>query len=237
MVAPNLKAETMGLMDRRAALEAEMDAIIAGLTAPGGPGITGGLVDSEGFPRSDIDIHNVLAQRCRLSELRNDHKDITNKIDKNLEVLHSAKLSKNEQSTSRSASAGPVSSHIGLSHSEPMEEDPVTRLPFAMIDEITDGSPAALDGLQLGDEIVKFGNVEAGDRLQERLVSEATSSENTQVSLVIIRQGSAMNLTITPRKWHGRGLLGCAISECYEEAISWKAVERYGFMCMRRQLQ
>jgi hypothetical protein len=36
-----------------------------------------------------------------VAELRNDHKDVTNKIDKNLEILHSAKLSKNEQSTSR----------------------------------------------------------------------------------------------------------------------------------------
>ena len=99
-------------------------------------------------------------------------------------------------------------SHIGSSQSEPMEEDHVTKLPFAMIDEITDGSPASLDGLQLGDEIVKFGNVEACDQLQERLISEALSNEDSQVSLVIIRQGSAMNLTITPRKWHGRGLLG-----------------------------
>jgi len=99
-------------------------------------------------------------------------------------------------------------SHIGSSQSEPMEEDHVTKFPFAMIDEITDGSPASVDGLQLGDEIVKFGNVEAGDQLQERLISEALSNEDSQVSLVIIRQGSAMNLTITPRKWHGRGLLG-----------------------------
>lgn len=47
MVAPNVKAETMRLMDRRTALEAEMNAIIASLSAPGGPGITGGLVDAE----------------------------------------------------------------------------------------------------------------------------------------------------------------------------------------------
>ncbi|GJM98792.1 hypothetical protein PR202_ga15831 [Eleusine coracana subsp. coracana] len=207
MVAPNVKSETMSLMDRRTALEAEMDAIIARLTAPGGPGITGRLVDDEGFPRSDIDIPNVLAQRRRLSELRNDHKDITSKIEKNLEVLHSAKLSRSEQSTSRQSDAT-ASLHTGLSQSEPMEEDPVTRLPFALIDEITDGSPASVDGLQLGDEIVKFGNVEAGDRLQERLMSEGLSNEDSQVHLVIIRQGSVMNLTVTPRKWHGRGLLG-----------------------------
>lgn len=33
-----------------------------------------------------------------IAELRNDHKDITNKIEKNLEVLHSTKLSRNEAS-------------------------------------------------------------------------------------------------------------------------------------------
>lgn len=140
--------------------------------------------------------------------MRNDHKDITNKIEKNLEVLHSTKLSRNEQSTPRSSGiSAPL--HSGLSENDPMEEDLVTRLPFAMIDEITEGSPAAVDGLMLGDEIVKFGSVEAGDRLQERLVSEAISNEGNQVSLVINRQGSPMNVTVTPRKWHGRGLMGC----------------------------
>ncbi|XP_020177410.1 uncharacterized protein [Aegilops tauschii subsp. strangulata] len=208
MVAPNVKAETMRLMDRRSALEAEMDGIIAALSAPGGAGITGSLVDAEGFPRADIDIPAVLAQRRKLGELRNDHKDVTNKIEKNLEVLHSTKLTRNEQSIPRSSGiSAPL--HGGLSQNDPMEEDLVTRLPFAMIDDIADGSPAALDGLLLGDEIVKFGSVEAGGRLQERLVSEALTSEDNQVSLLIIRQGSPMNLTITPRKWHGRGLMGC----------------------------
>ncbi|KAF7072685.1 hypothetical protein CFC21_077781 [Triticum aestivum] len=208
MVAPNVKAETMRLMDRRSALEAEMDGIIAALSAPGGAGITGSLVDAEGFPRADIDIPAVLAQRRKLGELRNDHKDVTNKIEKNLEVLHSTRLTRNEQSIPRSSGiSAPL--HGGLSQNDPMEEDLVTRLPFAMIDDIADGSPAALDGLLLGDEIVKFGSVEAGGRLQERLVSEALTSEDNQVSLLIIRQGSPMNLTITPRKWHGRGLMGC----------------------------
>ncbi|KAM3275547.1 hypothetical protein ACQJBY_044113 [Aegilops geniculata] len=208
MVAPNVKAETMRLMDRRSALEAEMDAIIAALSAPGGAGITGSLVDAEGFPRADIDIPAVLAQRRKLGELRNDHKDVTNKIEKNLEVLHSTKLTRNEQSIPRSSGiSAPL--HGGLSQNDPMEEDLVTRLPFAIIDDIADGSPAALDGLLLGDEIVKFGSVEAGGRLQERLVSEALSNEDNQVSLLIIRQGSPMNMTITPRKWHGRGLMGC----------------------------
>uniref|UniRef100_R7W692 Nas2 N-terminal domain-containing protein n=1 Tax=Aegilops tauschii TaxID=37682 RepID=R7W692_AEGTA len=58
----------MRLMDRRSALEAEMDGIIAALSAPGGAGITGSLVDAEGFPRADIDIPAVLAQRRKLGD-------------------------------------------------------------------------------------------------------------------------------------------------------------------------
>jgi len=89
-----------------------------------------------------------------------------------------------------------------------MDEYPVTRVPFAMIDEITDDSPAAEDGLQLGDQIIKFGNVEMGDEVVRRLASEAQSNQGLLVPLVIMRQGSLMNLTVTPRQWQGRGLLG-----------------------------
>ena len=47
MVGTNVKAETMSLMDKRAAMEIEMNAIIERLSQPGGPGITGNLLDSE----------------------------------------------------------------------------------------------------------------------------------------------------------------------------------------------
>lgn len=42
-----MKAEAMALMDRRTELEAQMNAIIQRLCQPGGPGISGSLVDSE----------------------------------------------------------------------------------------------------------------------------------------------------------------------------------------------
>ena len=42
-----MKAETVTMMDKRKALENEMDAIIARLTRPGGPGLQGNLVDAE----------------------------------------------------------------------------------------------------------------------------------------------------------------------------------------------
>lgn len=89
-----------------------------------------------------------------------------------------------------------------------MEVDPVVRIPFATIDEIAEDSPAAEDGLQLGDEIVKFGKVEIGERLQERLMLEAQLNEGHPVSVLVMRRGAFLDLIVTPRPWRGRGLLG-----------------------------
>lgn len=83
-----------------------------------------------------------------------------------------------------------------------------TSLPFAIVDEIADASPAAEDGLQLGDQIVKFGNVESGDNLLSRLASEGQSNQGNQVPTTVLRQGGLVNLNVTPRSWNGRGLLG-----------------------------
>ncbi|KAL5772908.1 hypothetical protein ACOSP7_012517 [Xanthoceras sorbifolium] len=224
MVGTNLKAETTTLMEKRSALETEMDAIISRLCHPGGPGLSGNLVDAEGFPRTDFDIPFVRAERRRLSELRNDHKSITDKINENIQLLHSARISSvlssrkdsdigagsNNQSLSV-VSAGPSASlHNIVSRDSPaaMDVDVVVSKPFAVIDEITDASPAAEDGLQLGDQIVKFGNVEAGDNLPERLATEGRTKQGHAIPVVIMRQGATINLTVTPRTWQGRGLLG-----------------------------
>ncbi|KAF7806528.1 putative 26S proteasome regulatory subunit p27 [Senna tora] len=221
MVATNVKAETMSLMDKRGAIEAEMNAIIERLCQPGGPGLSGNLVDSEGFPRTDIDIPVVRAQRHRLAELRNDHKEITEKINQNIQILHAARLgttkvsgnddgSNNQTSPAVDAVASASLQHVLVRpSSNSTDTDVVVSIPFAMVDEIADSSPAAEDGLQLGDQILKFGNVEARENLLQRLASEAQSNLGCAIPIVIMRQGAVINLTVTPRTWQGRGLLGC----------------------------
>ncbi|KAL0451533.1 UNVERIFIED_CONTAM: putative 26S proteasome regulatory subunit p27 [Sesamum latifolium] len=229
MVATNLKAETMKLMEKRSGLEAEMNVIIERLCQPGGPGLSGNLLDSEanfhfflmlsiyGFPRADIDIPTVRADRHRLAELRNDHKDITEKINQNIQLLHSATLAprsasvKDSEPKDQDANVGMPSSFsnpIAGGASSAMDVDLVVSRPFAMVDEITEASPAAEDGLQLGDQIVKFGNVEIGENLLQRLAAEAQQKQGQAVSLVVMRQGALINMTVTPRAWSGRGLLG-----------------------------
>ncbi|KAL4329471.1 hypothetical protein AHAS_Ahas13G0303400 [Arachis hypogaea] len=224
MVATNVKAETMSLMDKRTAVEAEMNSIIARLTQPGAPGLSGNLVDSEGFPRTDIDIPVVRSERRRLAELRNDHNEITEKINQNIQILHAARVGNKSTSFKSSdngdgsdiqisstvdAVASTPSQNILLRHSpDSMDVNVLVSRPFAMVDEIADASPAAEDGLQLGDQILKFGSVEAGDNLLQRLSSEAQSNVDRTVPVIIIRQGTVINLTVTPRTWQGRGLMG-----------------------------
>lgn len=104
-----------------------------------------------------------------------------------------------------------ASSHDGpsmVSSTGNMDVDVIVNRPFAIVDEIADSSPAVEDGLQLGDQIVKFGNVEAGDNLLQRLASVAQATQGCAIVVTVIRQGTVINLTMTPRTWSGRGLLG-----------------------------
>ena len=69
------RQQALELSAQRDAISAEMHGITTTLEAPGGAGVKGSLVDSEGFPRSDIDIHTVRTQRHRLAVLETDFKN------------------------------------------------------------------------------------------------------------------------------------------------------------------
>lgn len=118
----------------------------------------------------------------------------------------------NQNASVVNASASASLQNLVLSDSpSPNDVDMISSMPFAMVDEIADASPAAEDGLQLGDLIVKFGNVKAGDNLAQRLASEAQINQGHPLSVTIMRQGALVNLTVSPRTWQGRGLLGYVI--------------------------
>ena len=101
------------------------------------------LVDADGFPRSDIDLWAVRKARVRIIELRNDMKDIMNELGKTLEDVYA------QPGTSPTATN--QEQHIGLT-----EED---MIPFARVDGVAPGSPAAEAGLQREDLILKFGSL------------------------------------------------------------------------------
>ncbi|KAH9305122.1 hypothetical protein KI387_009526, partial [Taxus chinensis] len=176
-----------------------------------------------GFPRADIDIPAVRSDRNRLAMMRNDHKDITAKIEQNLHILLSGGLVRDYQALPQKRSAegeelgAQVSSGLSsissislpaVSEITSMDEDAIPKFPFAVVDELFDGSPAALDGIQLGDQILKFGIVEGGDNLVPRLAREGQTNQGRAIPVIVIRRGAQVHLNVTPRVWSGRGLLG-----------------------------
>ncbi|PSS08123.1 26S proteasome non-ATPase regulatory subunit 9 [Actinidia chinensis var. chinensis] len=169
-----------------------------------------------GARRLDVDV-----------ELRSDHKDITERINQSIQLLHSARLApksspnsgnvegSNNQDSSVLNVGTSTSSHNVLSGNtiSAVDVDVTVSIPFALVDEIAEDSPAAEDGLQLGDQVVKFGNVESGDNLLPKLASEAQTHQGRGIPVVVLRQGALITLTVTPRVWQGRGLLGYMVLE------------------------
>lgn len=102
-----------------------------------------------------------------------------------------------------------ISHHTNSEGPSPMDEDAgEAALPIAVFDEVTEGSPAAMDGILVGDQLLKFGSVDGGDNLLMRLAQEGQDSEGQGLHVVVLRRGESVHLTVTPRRWSGRGLLG-----------------------------
>jgi 26S proteasome non-ATPase regulatory subunit 9 len=76
------------------------------------------LVDREGFPRADLDLWAVRTARVRIIELRNNLKDTMNKLGKALENVYERKPERTETAS-------------------------VQLIPFARVNSVVSGSPAA----------------------------------------------------------------------------------------------
>lgn len=102
---------------QRAALESEAAAITSELTAPlesgNGPpiGIDTPLVDSDGYPRADIDVHRARTLRGRLAVIRTDHRQLMRDIDGGLQRLaalqNPAKVDENQAELAARRAAKP----------------------------------------------------------------------------------------------------------------------------------
>jgi len=181
------------LMAQKSNIEAEIETHISVLKANNVTMQTP-LVDVEGFPRADIDIYAVRGARVRIIELRNDLKAVVDAIGKALEGIYDPSLQQSSQNDS--------------SNDRPLK-------PFAKVDGVAPGSPAAEAGLQRGDLVVKFGRLNETSfqsKSLQPLADLVAENENRSISIRVIRSDEIVFLTLTPRKnWGGRGMLGCLI--------------------------
>lgn len=88
------------------------------------------LVDPEGFPRADLDIYAIRSARTRIIELRNDLKHCMDEIEKALQEVYDPSLA-------------PPPSPPADTPSTPSTDAAESLSPFAKVDGVAPGSPAA----------------------------------------------------------------------------------------------
>jgi 26S proteasome non-ATPase regulatory subunit 9 len=210
------------------------------------------LPSAEGFPRADVDLFVVRAARNRVICLRNDLAVKEREVEEALYAVHALGPSLGQQAAaaeaSSSAAAALSGSGSGSAAARSAASPAVGHRPFAVVDAITPGSPAAAAGLAVGDRIVSFGDLRAtglegaevsGSAAAAALAAAAgpsvvfprlqdigalvQRSEGVAVAVTVLRMGgggeegeggSLIQLTLTPCRWSGPGLLGCHIMPC-----------------------
>ena len=224
--------EALRALDReRAALEKEMMEITDALEAGNMGGVSAPLVDAEGFPRADVDVHATRTMRQRLAVLNTDHKALMVRLEHGLHALHSqpqAMVSASAampspapasvvppmpppppaSATATGATPPAVATSTAPVPMEVIDDQPL--VPFAEIDGVAEGGPAAAAGMAIGDRLLKFGNVHAGNHDGLRALARLTQrSEGELIPLLVQRGQTKVGLQLQPRRWAGNGLLGC----------------------------
>eukprot|EP00500_Bicosoecida_sp_ms1_P000862 CAMPEP_0203811344 /NCGR_PEP_ID=MMETSP0115-20131106/3505_1 /ASSEMBLY_ACC=CAM_ASM_000227 /TAXON_ID=33651 /ORGANISM="Bicosoecid sp, Strain ms1" /LENGTH=175 /DNA_ID=CAMNT_0050720169 /DNA_START=112 /DNA_END=636 /DNA_ORIENTATION=- len=81
------REELMALMEKKDAMEEEIGALVAHLESVG-VGLKESLVDAEGYPRADVDVHDVRIKRHRVAVLQTDHVAAMKRIEELLAQVH-----------------------------------------------------------------------------------------------------------------------------------------------------
>ncbi|XP_034826122.1 26S proteasome non-ATPase regulatory subunit 9 [Maniola hyperantus] len=180
-------------------------------------GMQDSLVDTDGYPRNDVDVYKVRHARHRIICLQNDHKNIMKQIERGLSEVHSQFVangegtSRNDQSRSSGYTNGFAGGTSGVSaQSRPLTSDES----FAVIAYVVVGSPADIAGLNENDELLEFGTINAINFTDVNQVNSLVQHSMGQPIQVRVRRGRhVLSLTVVPRIWTQPGLLGCRIEK------------------------
>ncbi|KAI9456162.1 hypothetical protein F5148DRAFT_1224724 [Russula earlei] len=191
------------LIARKETIEAELEAQ-GSILRENNTDMRQPLVDREGFPRDDLDVWAVRHARVRIIELRNDLAALTDEIAATLATVYPRSPSpavEGEGSTGRASAASPGGGGT-----------PAELLPFARVNGVAPGSPAADAGMQREDLLVKFGGLRHPQTNLQGLAAVVAENENKVISVLVRRSGvdGLTALRLIPRHgWGGRGSLGC----------------------------
>ena len=128
----NPREHARALVQVKDAIEAEINLQLSALRE-NNCDMTTPLVDPEGFPRADLDIYAIRSARARIIELRNDLKYTMAEIEKALQKVYDPTLAPPSASLPAPADAP----------STPSTDAAGSLSPFAKVDGVAPGSPAA----------------------------------------------------------------------------------------------
>ena len=190
------REKVLAIASRRDKMEEEMDTLFMSL---GSVGLREPLVDSEGFPRADVDVAAIRGARNRHAMLRTDYATVTKEMEVGLLALHAAASSGGGPSPLVVESGAEVSAGAGVSVSasgsigveigsrdscapclpaDVADTPSVPSVPFAAIGLVQPGGPGARAGLRIGDAVLCFGDVTA-DSIMAANASASATGGNT----------------------------------------------------------
>ncbi|KAG0278967.1 26S proteasome non-ATPase regulatory subunit 9 [Linnemannia exigua] len=187
-------------------------------------GMNDQLIDSNGFPRSDIDLVVVRTARSNIIRLRNDMKALMLQIEEALHAVHAEALEekqrREEEKRKEQELLGttPAGSVVATTTTPAITDEAALERslpPFARVNAVAPDSPAREAGLVQGDKIVVFGTVNANTPNTLPTLSAHVQSRENRPIVVKVQRGDLtdlVSLILVPRQgWGGRGLLGCHI--------------------------
>ncbi|KAL6465788.1 hypothetical protein MHYP_G00259210 [Metynnis hypsauchen] len=219
------------LIKKKDEIEEQIKAYYEVLEDQGDVGMHAPLVDVEGYPRADVDLFQIRTARHSISCLQNDHKAIMVEIEEALHRLHARERAKREQDQAEAqmermeqeaslpapfarvdaVTQGSPAYQAGSLNSLNTVNIPFCEGPFRgwFLSLTLNNSDS---GLHIGDEIIAFGSVNTSNfQNLQNIASVVQHSEGKSVSIAVVRNGQKVNLSLTPQRWSGRGLLGCNI--------------------------
>jgi len=206
--APPMTMEQLQqLIQQREELEHEIEGLNNYLNAPGNPGLRGGLVDKDGFPIADVQkILSIRESRNLLYRKQTDHVNIMKKIEEGLYTVHAEAKRQKELKLQQVRVQVPQQQK---SQSEQIQSK-ANMKPFARISGVIEESPASKAGLKHGDLLLQFSTVNYTNHNQLKgLANVVKFSENTNISVTVLRGDLNLELVLIPQKWEGKGLVGC----------------------------
>lgn len=192
-----LKEYITRLSEKRNVIQTDIDKHSEVLRRENNVGMDGPLIDSEQFPRSDIDVVAVRTARQQVIMLTNDMRNVMGNIEQALFKLH--ELMPRQENT----------------RNEMREEmRPPTRPPFLQVHGVLPDSPAFISGLRDGDIICQIGSLHKENFSNLGDVADIVKlSVNKAVPVKLVRNGTPKTIALKPRPWQGRGVLGCNVVE------------------------